>query len=400
VAADEYLKIIRQGVAAWNDWRLKNRELWRPDLSEADLRRADLRSADLSGTDLREADLRGANLRGADLSGVLLRGADLRRAALNGADLREADLKEAYLGDASLCKAKLQRADLSGANLFAAHLVEADLSGAILHGANLGAAVLSQANLSGAKLGGAQLIRTDLCDAMLTGSSVYGVSVWDIKVNERTRQQNLIIAGRGVPIITVDNIKVAQFIYLLINNQEIREVIDTITSKAVLILGRFSLERKPVLDALRNALRTRGFLPIVFDFECPTGRDFTETIMTLAGMSSFVIADITNPKSAPLELQATVPNFMIPFVPILQDGEPEFSMFSNLQTKYNWVLDVLGYNSAETLVEVLDEAVINPALKKRDDLEQEKMRDRPTRHVDDYRKRPRSESTSEGYAPS
>jgi hypothetical protein len=67
-------------------------------------------------------------------------------------------------------------------------------------------------------------------------------------------------------------------------------------------------ERKSVLDALRNALRSRGFLPIVFDFERPKGLDFTETIMTLAGMSCFVIADITNPKSAPLELQATVPD--------------------------------------------------------------------------------------------
>jgi hypothetical protein len=63
-------------------------------------------------------------------------------------------------------------------------------------------------------------------------------------------------------------------------------------------------------------------------------------------------------------------------------------MFLNLQTKYHWVLDVLGYNSSETLVEVLDEAVINPALKKRCELEQEKMKSRPMRHVDDYRNRP------------
>ena len=34
-------------------------------------------------------------------------------------------------------------------------------------------------------------------------------------------------------------------------------------------------------------------------------------------MSRFVIVDITNPKSAPLELQAIVPEYMIPFVPIL-----------------------------------------------------------------------------------
>jgi hypothetical protein len=52
----------------------------------------------------------------------------------------------------------------------------------------------------------------------------------------------------------VDNIKVAQFIYLLLNNEEVRNVIDTITSKAVLILGRFSDDRKPILNALRDAL--------------------------------------------------------------------------------------------------------------------------------------------------
>jgi ActR/RegA family two-component response regulator len=77
------------------------------------------------------------------------------------------------------------------------------------------------------------LIGTDLRAATLTGSKVYGVSVWDIKVDGRTKQQNLIITGYGTPAITVDNIKVAQFIYLLLNNQEIRDVIDTITSKAV-----------------------------------------------------------------------------------------------------------------------------------------------------------------------
>ena len=108
--------------------------------------------------------------------------------------------------------------------------------------------------------------------------------------------------------------------------------------------------------------------------------------MTLAGMSCFVIADITNPKSAPLELNAAVPDYMIPFVPILQDGESAFSMFKNLQTKYHWVLDVLGYDSSDTLIEVLDQAVIVPALKKRDELEQEKIRERPMRHVDAHRK--------------
>jgi hypothetical protein len=39
-----------------------------------------------------------------------------------------------------------------------------------------------------------------------------------------------------------------------------------------------------------------------------------------------VIVDITNPRSAPLELQATVPEYMIPFVPILERREEPFAM--------------------------------------------------------------------------
>src|SRR6185369_14604398 len=107
----------------------------------------------------------------------------------------------------------------------------------------------------------------------------------------------------------VDNLEIAQFVYLLLNNAKIRDVISTIAKKAVLILGRFNLpERKAILDGLRDKLREHGLVPIVFDFEKATERDFSETIKVLAGMSLFVIADVTNPKSTPLELQATVPD--------------------------------------------------------------------------------------------
>jgi hypothetical protein len=42
----------------------------------------------------------------------------------------------------------------------------------------------------------------------------------------------------------------------------------------VLILGRFTPERKPMLDALREELRKpgRGYVPVVFDFEKSQGQ--------------------------------------------------------------------------------------------------------------------------------
>ncbi len=115
------------------------------------------------------------------------------------------------------------------------------------------------------------MVRTDLRGATLTNCRVYGVSVWD-EVG-RTEQDNLIITPGGEPSITVDNLKIAQFIYLLLNNAEIRDVIDTIARKAVLILGRFTPERKAVLDALRETLRTQGYVPILFDFGRPSSRN-------------------------------------------------------------------------------------------------------------------------------
>ena len=51
-------------------------------------------------------------------------------------------------------------------------------------------------------------------------------------------------------IITVDNLAIAQFVYLILNNPNIRQVIETIAAKAVLILGRFTEERKAVFDGI------------------------------------------------------------------------------------------------------------------------------------------------------
>lgn len=105
---------------------------------------------------------------------------------------------------------------------------------------------------------------------------------------------------------------------------------------------------------LRNKLREYNLLPIVFDFDRPTDKDFTETIKTLAGISCFVIADVTNPKSSPLELQATVPDYQIPFVPIIQEGELPFAMMVDLQKKHNWVLNTVTYNSIDTLIQNIE----------------------------------------------
>ena len=107
-----------------------------------------------------------------------------------------------------------------------------------------------------------------------------------MKTTEAIRK-SLIITPHNQPTITVDNLEVAQFIYLLLNNEKIRDVINTIGKKGVLILGRFTRERKAVLNAVREELRRLDYVPMLFDFEKPTDKDFTETIMTLAETEPF-----------------------------------------------------------------------------------------------------------------
>jgi hypothetical protein len=350
MADPEHLDILKQGVSAWNKWKRGQDIAFRPDLSGADLRQMSLAGADFRHTILFQADLRKADLCEAVFTGtVVVRvgvGGARLKARYGGADLREADLRQAELVGADLSGADLSKANLSGANLSRARVSHA----------NLGGANLSEANLSTAIL-----LETSLENADLSGCYVYGISAWGLNLNGAV-QTNIIITN--VPVespIQVDNLEMAQFIYLLLYNEKIRYVIDTITSKVVLILGRFTADRKAVLDGIRQELRKRDYLPVLFDFEKPASRDLTETISTLAHMARFVVADITDAKGIPQELERIVPDLpSVPVQPLLMSSQQEYGMFEHFR-RYPWVLEPVLYDDQQKLLVELDVKVIAPA---------------------------------------
>ncbi len=408
MANEEHFSVLKQGTTAWNTWRnqhpplqpdlsdtnlsdtnLSNADLTSADLTSANLSEADLSNSNLIGADLTSADLTGANLTGADLSnanlvlayltGANLTGADLSNANLGSADLSGTNLGGARLGGADLSGTNLSNADLSNANLFAANLVLANLTGANLTGANLTGADLSNANLfaanlgganlSNANLGGANLVGTNLREATLTECRIYGVSVWDINLTGAL-QNNLVITPEDEANIAVDNLKIAQFLYLLLNNKEIRDVINTITTKVVLILGCFTPERKATLDAIRNELRTQDYVPILFDFDHPGSRDITETVTTLARLARFIIADLTGARSIPQELAFIIPAFpSVPVQPLLLSSQSEYGMLEHF-TKFPWVLPVYKYSDLPHLLTSFKKRVIDPAEQKAQKLAQ------------------------------
>jgi Pentapeptide repeats (8 copies) len=327
VANEEHLARLLQGVEAWNQWRAAHRRI-RPDLSHAHL------------------------ASGQDFSGV---------------DLSRVDLSWTHLTDVNLSRANFSRALLYQTHLTWTNLVKANLSRADLALANLVETNLTRANLRGAQLQGARLTDTNLKRANLTGCRVYGVSAWNVNL-VGAQQSDLVITRPDEPVITVDNVEVAQFIYLLLHNEKIREVIDTITSKVVLILGRFTPERKAVLDAIREALRGRNLLPIMFDFTEPARQTTLETVSTLAHMARFVIADLTDAKSVLQELHAIVlTNPSVPVQPILLASQEEPGMFDFFR-RFPWVLESYRYHSLDEVLASLDNKVITPAEKARERL--------------------------------
>lgn len=302
MANQEHLAILKQGADAWNLWREKHPEV-EPDLSGADLSEEALRAKQ----DLVIAPGMMAGLLSNNRPAI----------ALTKFDLRDVDLR-----------------------------------GAKLSGQNLEGTILTGADLRGADLTGARLINVNLERAQLVGCRIFGISVWNIKL-AGAAQEGLIITQRDEPTITVDNLEVAQFIYLLLNNDEIRQVIDTITSKVVLILGRFTPERKTILDAIRKELRMRNYLPVLFDFDKPANRNMTETVSTLAHMARFVIADITDPKSIPQELQTIVPHLpSVPILTLLHASGSEYGMYEAFRD-YPWVSETHRYQDIKDAIGII-----------------------------------------------
>ena len=234
----------------------------------------------------------------------------------------------------------MRRCDLTGVSLIDAEACDVDRRGC---------------NLTYSRIIDSRIDRADLSE-----SRIYGISAWNV-VSDNAVQADLIISPPDEPKITVDNLEVAQFVYVLLHSPAVRGAIMTLTSKVVLILGRFTPERMNVLQAIRSALRLRGHLPIVFDFSAPPTRDLTETISTLAHLSRFIIADLTDARSVPHELMAVVPNLpSVPVQPLLLAGQAEYGMFEHFR-RYPWVLSTWMYEDLDSLIADLDAKVIAPA---------------------------------------
>lgn len=139
-------------------------------------------------------------------------------------------------------------------------------------------------------------------------------------------------------------------------------MLDAIASKVVLILGRFSADRKPALEQLREALRNHpnGYLPVLFDFEPQQAKPILDTVKTLASLCRFVIADLTDPNMVRSELTYITAN--LPRTPVrsLIEGDAALPTEYTTWEDYKSFVPVHRYANLHQLLASLDEVVIVP----------------------------------------
>jgi hypothetical protein len=367
----------RGGVGRWNRWRRRAPRV-KPNLSGIKLAGRDLDRIDFHGAILDEADMPRASLWRADLRGARLKRANLFMANLFGVKAMGADFRGAWLVRALLEKSDCTRGDFGSWT----EMRSADLSSAIFVKAKMREAQLSDADLTATRFDGAQLHKADLSGAVLhgtflrgaklNGASLEGAFIRRVRTDRRTEQRSLEVgfnlwsARRGVlsfEVPTVNDIQVAQFYNVLSEHGSVAKLIAAGSMSVVLILGRFTPGRKRVLDRLAWALRARGKSAVVFDFPGPENRELSDTVRFVAALSEFIVVDLTDPSSVPLEMQSFIPDLMVPVVTVIESGARPFAMLADLQRRYYWVLPPVSYRSADHLVRHVDGAIIGRATK-------------------------------------
>ncbi len=232
MANPEHLKILEQGVEAWNKWR-EQHGVAKVDLSGANLSEAVLMNAKFQQANFIETNLRGAILNGADFFKAKVMAANLQGAYIQETDFEEVCFNYSNLQGAHLQKSKFKNASLFKVNLQGAHLEEtaflqADLNATILREAylqdanltdvkGLQSSQLAGANVSGAKLpadiakfeGLTQIEKISQCSKKLFLSLLLScVYCWltistttDVELITNSRSSSLPIIQTNIPIV-------------------------------------------------------------------------------------------------------------------------------------------------------------------------------------------------------
>lgn len=318
---DDPSQILMQGPKIWNAWRERNpgpihfaKPHWYDSPGVGDLQVKGMNRINFSGM----------NLSSISVSGAFAEGLNLQGSVFEDSHFEEGDFSRANFSGATFRNTKFNKTILTGAFFDDATFVNCNLN---------------RVNLVGASFHIKEITET----------VVYGIAAWDMQTSDDMKQSKLVIEKtyalysdliqQGKVPMMVDDIELAQFVYYLSNHKKIRDALNILNDRGVLLLGRFKdggLER---LYSMREWFQGKGYMAMIFDFLRPDNLSLTETVVTMAGLSKFVVVDLSG-SSIPAELQSILSQIK---KPVLAFGDP-YALFPDLADQ-TYVISIEGDES-------------------------------------------------------
>ena len=172
---------------------------------------------------------------------------------------------------------------------------------------------------------------------------------------EGVRVSNLSLTPADEAGLLVDDLEMVQLMEALLMKSRWHDLFAARSLRLVLVLGSFAGWRRDHLDALREVLRRRDYVPVVVDLENRVGRKLREGIGNLAHLARFMIADLAGSR----EFVGHIRTFglairTLPLQSIVPEGE-EFIEIPGVPAQ-----EPYRYRDTEHLIETFDECVLHP----------------------------------------
>lgn len=340
MANSEHLEIFNHGPKIWNEWRKANPQI-EPDLSGAFIyphfarkeKNRPLHKGDVTISDPKNPF---------NFSRTNFHKSSFESAVFPGADMRYC-----YLYESDMSSAGFPGADFSGSMIRKVYCRGTDFSNARFVDCVLNNSTFIGVNFSG---------------ALIEGCNVYGVSAWEILLDDKTIQKELFLhrdnfsrkdlATRSDNPSFVDDIALAQFLYFISQENGFGKSLKQLNKRSVLLLGKFREGGLELLKSVGDILRKWNYIPIIFDFEPSAHTNLIENVLTMAGMSKLVLANLEG-SSVPAELAKVASNFRTPVIAWIHDARHDqvYAMFKDLIAQDH--VQYFTYTNSENLEQQL-----------------------------------------------
>ena len=307
------------------------------------------------------SDLQRARLRDVDVNGCRFRGGSLRNADLWLARFRNGEFRQTEMGWLTASGGSFDSVQFFDTELDGARFLSVGFRGASFENVQLPHSVWSDIKLEDSRwrnvdLRHASFFRVNCDGASFENCNVFGLGVCELA--GQLRRESRLLCGEGPDPLLLNDLRFAPFLHELAYEDAFGRVVEALTAKFVLILGRFTDDRKPILDRLRRALRHFGYVPHLVDYDCK--QSWLHVVKTAAMCSRFVIADLTEPRSVPAEVVEILRlRETLIVAPIVQAGYDEPPIFGELRAT-GQLLTKYEYRDADVLIRHLATAVIEP----------------------------------------